>query len=170
MTALEAAKYIIAFSDSKGDKITNKKLQKLLYYVQAWNLAVFNDSLFVDEPQAWRHGPVYPHVYKKYSGLGAEIISQKPEYEQTALDEDETMKMIAAEHKLSPDQVGLIEEVMAKYGTQSAFALEILSHRERPWLDARDGLDDFDSSNKPITHAAMQQYYASLRHKKQVAH
>jgi uncharacterized phage-associated protein len=165
MTTLEAAKYIIAFSDSKGDKITNKKLQKLLYYVQAWSLAVFGEPLFEGEPQAWRHGPVYPAVYQVFRKFGAETISLKEEYDRTTLDEDEMMKLIALENELTDKQKGLIEEVMTKYGTQSAFALEILSHRERPWLDARVGLDDFEASGEVITHDAMRQYYSSLRKK-----
>jgi uncharacterized phage-associated protein len=165
MTALEAAKYIIAFSDSKGDKITNKKLQKLLYYLQSWSLAVFGDPLFEGEPQAWRHGPVYPTVYTAFRKFGADTISLKEEYERTTFDEDETMRVLAMENNLKQDKLGLIEEVMTKYGTQSAFALEILSHRERPWLDARKGLDDFEASENVITHQAMREYYSSLRKK-----
>lgn len=165
MTPIQAAKYIIAFSDSKGDKITNKKLQKLLYYVQAWNLAVFGDPLFDEAPQAWRHGPVYPTVYQTFKSFGAENVSLAHEYEKGAIDEEDMMKLIAEETNLSPQQAGLIQEVMTKYGTQSAFALEILSHRERPWLDARKGLDDFDASEQPITHDAMREYYSSLRKK-----
>ncbi|GAB2854661.1 Panacea domain-containing protein [Hymenobacter ruber] len=169
MTSSEAAKYIIAFSDSKGDLITNKKLQKLLYYVQAWNLAVFNNPLFNDEPQAWRHGPVYPTVYQAFKKHGAEPVSLKDEYERDALDADDMMKLISRDNNLTLEKQGLIEEVMTKYGTQSAFSLEILSHRERPWLDAREGLDDFDRCDKVITHEAMRQYYSSLRKKKQEA-
>ena len=169
MTSLEAAKYIIAFSDSKGDLITNKKLQKLLYYIQAWNLAVFDSPLFNEEPQAWRHGPVYPSVYKVFKQCGTQPVSLKEEYERTTLDGEELMKLISEENQLTPEQAGLIEEVMTKYGTQSAFALEILSHRERPWLDARKGLDDFDASEELITHDAMRAYYGSLRKKKPVA-
>lgn len=169
MTPIQAAKYIIAFSDSKGDKITNKKLQKLLYYVQAWNLAVFNDPLFNEVAQAWRHGPVYPTVYQAFKSFGAENVSLASDYEKGAIDEEDMMKLIAEESNLTQEQAGLIEEVMTKYGTQSAFALEILSHRERPWLDARKGLDDFDASEEPITYDAMRAYYGGLRKKKSVA-
>lgn len=34
MKALDVAKYIIAKCDNVGDLITNKKLQKILYYVK----------------------------------------------------------------------------------------------------------------------------------------
>jgi uncharacterized phage-associated protein len=170
MTSLEAAKYIIALLDSKGDdSLTNKKLQKLLYYVQAWNLAVFGTPLFNEQPQAWRHGPVYPTVYQAYKKFGSEKVSIDDEYERTALSSDETVQLMEHEHRLPVEQLGLIEEVMKKYATRSALHLEIISHQEKPWLDAREGLGDFDASANVITHESMRQYYSSLRKKKEVA-
>jgi uncharacterized phage-associated protein len=56
MESLDIAHYLLAFAADKGDCLTNKKLQKLVYYVQAWSLAHFDDPIFQEEPQAWRHG------------------------------------------------------------------------------------------------------------------
>ena len=44
MDALTLSPYIIAKSNLAGDGITNKKLQKLLYYVKAWGLVYFEDG------------------------------------------------------------------------------------------------------------------------------
>lgn len=46
MKAENVANYIIAKSDDVGDLITNKKLQKLLYYIKAWGLVYFAEGKF----------------------------------------------------------------------------------------------------------------------------
>ena len=61
MKALEISNIILTHFDYSGDLITNKKLQKLLYYVEAWNL-VYKSSLIDDDFEAWVHGPVVPDV------------------------------------------------------------------------------------------------------------
>lgn len=46
-----------------GEKLTNLKLQKLLYYQQGFHLAVFGIPLFNEDVEAWMYGPVVPDVY-----------------------------------------------------------------------------------------------------------
>ena len=62
-SAQQIADYLIAFSHSVGDPISNLKLQKLLYYAQAWYLALHNEPLFPESIEAWVHGPAVPPVY-----------------------------------------------------------------------------------------------------------
>lgn len=70
MEALTLAPYIIAKAYAAGDGITNKKLQKLLYYVKAWGLVYFTDGIIDDDFEAWAHGPVCPNVYTAYKEFG----------------------------------------------------------------------------------------------------
>ena len=37
-----------------------------------------------------------------------------------------------------------------------------MNHREKPWLEAREGLEDFDISSKPISLITMKSYYSEL--------
>jgi uncharacterized phage-associated protein len=53
-----------------GDSITHLKLQKLLYYAQAWSLALNGIALFEDDFEAWAHIPVLPKVYQEYKDYG----------------------------------------------------------------------------------------------------
>ena len=63
----QIAKWFINHVDREaGDDITHLKLQKLLYYSQAWHLANYNESLFEEDMQAWTHGPVVPSVWQEY--------------------------------------------------------------------------------------------------------
>lgn len=43
---------------AKAVEITPLALQKLLYFAQAFFKALYNETLFLDDCQAWAHGPV----------------------------------------------------------------------------------------------------------------
>ena len=62
-TAIDVARYIVTFFQEAGDPVSNLKLQKLLYYVQGWSLALDNKPAFQDRLEAWVHGPVQSSVY-----------------------------------------------------------------------------------------------------------
>jgi hypothetical protein len=51
---------------SRLGSMTTMKLQKLVYYCQAWHLARYGEPLFPDEVQAWREGPVVPRLYAQH--------------------------------------------------------------------------------------------------------
>ena len=58
VSARQVAQFMISFSHEHGDPISNLKLQKLLYYAQAWFLALQDKPLFDERIEAWAHGPV----------------------------------------------------------------------------------------------------------------
>ena len=60
------ARYIALSLLTKQMTVSPLKLQKLLYYAQAWSMVFFGRSktLFADVPQAWVNGPVYPSIYE----------------------------------------------------------------------------------------------------------
>ena len=59
---------------SVGDGITNLRLNKLLFFAQAYSLAEYNEPLFSDEIQAWDMGPVVPKIYHNYKGFRNNVI------------------------------------------------------------------------------------------------
>jgi uncharacterized phage-associated protein len=62
-TADAVADYLIALAHERGESVNNLKLQKLLYYAQAWHLALHDEPLFPEKFQAWMTGPVIPAMY-----------------------------------------------------------------------------------------------------------
>lgn len=149
MDAKPVADFFINKSDSEsGDVITHLRLQKLVYYAQAWHLALKGEPLITDEFQAWAHGPVCPtlwHVFKEY---GWDAIPQHA---------------ITTEiHSIPTKAKKILEEVWRVYGQFSAKRLEELTHSEDPWRDARGNLPECASCNKKISQAAMKSYYRSL--------
>ena len=146
-TARRVANWFLANIDrGAGDLITHLKLQKLVYYAQAWSLASRGVPLFQEDLQAWAHGPVAPSVYRAFRDYGMDPIpapAQVPRFD--------------------PDTVELLEEVLDVYGEHSARKLEMLTHREKPWRDARGDLPDEASSRAVISKDAIRTFYGNLR-------
>ena len=140
--ASDTARYIIAFSHQHGDPVSNLKLQKLLYYGQAWHLALYDSPLFPERIEAWVHGPAVPPVYGEFKQWSWEPIQADP----------------------SPPVVGsaaasYLDEVMDVYGELTAYQLEKLTHQEDPWRLARQGLPPDVPSHNIIQHDHMRDYY-----------
>lgn len=130
----------------RGEILTNLKLQKLLYYAQAWHLVYFKGRPIFDEDfQAWVHGPVLPsqyHRFKKYAWQPILEEIKKPD--------------------LSAELVKYLGDIIDNFGIETATALELMTHSERPWLDAREGIEPDENCDHVIPKAAMQEYYTSM--------
>jgi len=152
---LTLSPYLIAKSNLAGDGLTNKKLQKLLYYVKAWGLVYFEDGIIDDDFQAWVHGPVCPEVYNAYKSYKFGLI-------QSDMSEENACKIVnffGAENHLNQDKLDLIDSVFDKYGQMTSLQLELLTHQEEPWKEARKGLSPTDTSNQIISPVTMKRYY-----------
>lgn len=146
-TAATVANYLINKSSKEGSPLTNKRLQKLLYYVQAWNLAINNNPLFEDKIEAWIHGPVIRSIYEEYREFVANPIN-KTSITSTELNLDETTTKF-------------IDRIVKAYSVYDTPTLEYMTHAEAPWQVARKGLEANESSSNEITHESMRTYYSS---------
>lgn len=122
------------------------KLQKLVYYSQAWSLVWDERPLFPEPIQAWSNGPVSPDLYAKHRGL----FTVHP-------------GSVGGDHKvLKEEEAETVQAVLRYYGGMSAQALSDLTHAEEPWNRARPGLPPGASSSAEITHEMLAEYYGSL--------
>jgi uncharacterized phage-associated protein len=145
-SALDIANWIIASVDREaGDSITHLKLQKLLYYAQAWALCLLGRPLFEEDMQAWVHGPVAETVFQAYRRYGFEALPP-PNRLPALAPEDEA-------HLLS---------VLEAYGDFSARRLEAMTHNEDPWRQARGDLAPDCASQAVIPKDHMKTFYAAL--------
>ena len=133
----------------KQGAMTAMKLQKLLYYSQAWSLVWDETPIFSQRIEAWANGPVVPEVYKKHQGQFKLL--------KNFFSNSEVEKV-----NLTNQQKETVDAVLEGYGEKSSFELSELTHRERPWKEARRGLEPGERGNKEITHASMAEYYSSL--------
>jgi uncharacterized phage-associated protein len=144
VTAQEVADYVIHVAHEAGAPLSNLKLQKILYYAQAWHLAIFDQRLFPETFEAWVHGPVIPELYRKYQSTGwrdIEPSAEKPGF--------------------SPELEEFLRELLEEYLPLDAYRLELMTHREDPWIHARNGLPIDAPSNQTIDESDMRDYYRS---------
>ena len=78
-SAMDIARYIINFCIDIGNPISNLKLQKILYYVQAAFMLEECEPCFNEEIIKWRHGPVVINVYKSYQRFIGGTINERQE-------------------------------------------------------------------------------------------
>ena len=65
-SALDVSKHIIQRCNETGNTISNLKLQKILYFVQAEFLVSTGGACFPEAIEAWDFGPVIPCAYNEY--------------------------------------------------------------------------------------------------------
>ena len=120
-SVFDVAAYIL----KKQGSMTAMKLQKLVYYSQAWSLVWDEKPLFDEEIQAWANGPVVPDLYDAHRGSFTVAHENFGRGKWSVLDEDERET---------------VDAVLRTYGPMSAHELSELTHREKPWKSARKGL------------------------------
>lgn len=128
-----------------GDSITQLKLQKLVYYAQAWHLANFNKPIFREEMEAWKHGPVAPSLWRAYSDQRWNALPV-PSGKGVPFD---------------GDLDSFLNAILDTYGKYEAKYLEDLTHKENPWKQTRGDLKPYENCSDPISKKLMRDYYAA---------
>ncbi len=137
----DVADYILR----KKGLITTWKLQKLVYYCQAWSLAWNGEEMFPEEIEAWANGPVVRELYKVHRGR----------YEVNSLGRGNA-------DSLSNEQRSTADAVLDFYGDKPSQWLSDLTHMEDPWISARRGMADGVRGNSIISKQSLSDYYGSL--------
>ncbi len=141
ISVFDVAAYVL----KKTGTITTMKLQKLVYYCQAWSLVWDEKPLFPETIEAWANGPVVRDLFSFHRGNFE--ISSVP---------------IGNPDLLNKKQKDTIDIVIEFYGDKSSQWLIDLTHQEKPWKDARKGLSSTDRGYRAIKLDDMANYYSSL--------
>lgn len=142
VTVFDVAQYIL----QRTGPITAMKLQKLVYYSQAWSLVWDDEPLFPERIEAWANGPVIPDLFKAHRGLyqvGVRDLPGNPD-------------------RLSKSEAETVDAIVESYGNKSSQWLIELTHSEEPWKNARSGLLPGERSNREIALSDIADYYSSL--------
>lgn len=138
---LDVAQYIL----TKVGSTSTWKLQKLVYYSQAWH-SVWEDSpLFSSKIEAWANGPVCRELYAIHKGdfsiseIPGGVPSRLLNHERTSVD-----------------------AVIKHYNKYNGQQLSQLTHNENPWILARRGLAPNERGEHEITVESMSEYYSRL--------
>lgn len=121
-SALDIAAYIIAYCKSNNFVISNLRLQKILYFIQAEFLVATGNPCFREDIQAWDFGPVIPEVYQVYKFYGSSNIPD-------VYDGSNTFSFIKDKDKR------IIQEMIEECNKFSAIELVNITHNQAPWKD-----------------------------------
>lgn len=157
----DAAKYVGLSLLVKGYSVSPLKLQKILYYAQAWHMVFFGrkNTLFPDVPQAWVNGPVYPSIYNEYKDKVPGMCAHLDARSFGETDERAGLEAIAHKLDLTARQVELLESVINLYGSKKQNQLILFTHSEKPWTEKREGLQPYEKSNEELSLDTMYSYY-----------
>lgn len=138
-SVFDVAQYIL----QRIKPISSIKLQKLVYYCQAWHLA-WNEGnpLFEERIEAWINGPVVRNLYNLHRGQTK--IYFLPE---------------GNADRLTTSQKASIQKVLDNYGKKEDAWLILRSHQEAPWKDARRGLNPLEASTNEVSNASIYSFY-----------
>lgn len=139
-SALDVAKYIIWYCKEEEYSISNLKLQKLLYFVQAQFLVVMGHPIFKEKIEAWDFGPVVPEVYQHFKLWGSSEIP----------------RVVAkqANNKIFEKDQEVIDEILEVCAPYSANTLVDITHNQAPWRNAYEKY-----CNKVITKKSIKEYF-----------
>ncbi len=138
---LDVAAYIL----DKHGEMTTWKLQKLVYYAQAWSTVWDDDALFPEEIEAWANGPVVRELYERH----------RKQFRLSTMPGGDAAK-------LTPAQAETVDAVLEYYGDKSSQWLSQLTHMEDPWSNARRGVPAGERGSRIIPKQDLAEYYSGL--------
>lgn len=145
-TANGVADYLLWFAKQHGDLLTPLKLQKLMFYADAWYMVLNAGEELIPEPfEAWVHGPVHRSTYRRFSEYRWNPIGIDP-----------------AKPDLGPAIESFLDDVYRVFGGFSGFELEQLTHQEEPWKAARGDLLPDASCTASIDKALTCRFYSEM--------
>jgi len=120
--------------------MTHMKLQKLVFFMHAWGLALYEKSPVSEQPQAWEYGPVFSSLYHILKTYGSTPVTDGLEQMNPATGQMVPMIPPMEDHHFWQ----LLGQVWERYGGFDAFDLSALTHEDdSPWASARNAKRGF---------------------------
>ena len=154
---LDVCRYVINYSNKHDYGISNLKLQKVLYFIQAYFLTnkKSHTPCFNEKIEAWDFGPVVPEAYHEYKQYGSGDIPTIKSY--ILLDNENiwnSKRVLCNDDVITNEDKNLIDKVVDKFSDYSATDLVSLTHRQSPWIDVY-----VPHQNNEITLDAIRKYF-----------
>lgn len=137
---------ILKLGENNNQVMTHKKVQKLCYYAQALYIAIHKERFIDTYFEAWIHGPVSPELYDIF----------KLEYKA-----NENIKLIniKEEYNFNDDSKEYLKFIIKMYGDYTGDQLEMLTHSEKPWQNARGDKGIYEYCTNIISDIDMYNFY-----------
>ena len=145
---------VIAYVFEKLEEVTPLMLQKLLYFTQGIHFALYVGPIFSEDCRAWVHGPVYHEVYDLFR-----------DFKYNPIDDARFALLEGIADALTDDEKRSVELVVNTFGMYSGKVLELITHNEEPWKEARKGYGDSIPSNVLLSKERIMSYYEAVNQK-----
>lgn len=152
---LDVCRHVINYSNKRDYGISNLKLQKILYFIQAYFLISTPNPCFRERIEAWDFGPVVPEAYREYKQFGSGDIPTVTHV--IDFDKEDSWNSIIREYEddvICEEDKHRIDRVIDQFSDYSATDLVSLTHRQSPWIDAY-----VPHMNNEITPDAIKEYF-----------
>lgn len=154
---LDICRHVINYSNDRDYGISNLKLQKVLYFIQAYFLINRKDHApcFNEKIEAWDFGPVVPVAYHEYKQYGGGDIPTIKSY--ILFDENDvwnSRRIAFDDNIIKVKDKTLVDKVVDNFSEYSATDLVSLTHKQSPWIDAY-----VPHQNNEITLDAIREYF-----------
>ena len=132
----------------KDNEITPMKLIKLVYIAHGWYLAITDQTLIDENPEAWKYGPVISSLYHEFKHLGNSPIEKK------------FTKKVKLEEKAEK----FLDKIWEVYGKFSATDLSSKTHQpETPWSKTWNSVKNANYLSLQIPENEIKNYYKSMK-------
>lgn len=139
---------VIGYLFERLEEVTPLMLQKLLYYTQGVSYVMKKKPMFVEECQAWQHGPVYPEVYQMFK-----------DFKYNPIDDPRFVIFEGTEDALTLEERKIVDLVVDTFGEYGGKVLEKITHQEIPWQQARTGYSKEMGCNEKISKESIKRYF-----------
>ncbi|NQU66475.1 MAG: DUF4065 domain-containing protein [Candidatus Marinimicrobia bacterium] len=158
ISVFSVANYFIKKSEEDSISITNMKLQKLVYFANAFYLAMKEECepLFRERIQAWKWGPVVEDLYHEFKEFGGSGI-QRPAVRKLYLTEESDL--ISEYYPIPEDEfsISVLDIIWTIFKDVSASDLSNMTHVEgSPWDIV------FKKGEKYIDSELIQKFYTPI--------
>ena len=150
---LEVCRHVIRYCNLHEYSVSNLKLQKLLYFIQAYFLieSPSEQPCFHEAIEAWDFGPVVPEAYREFKQFGStDIPFQDFFFDYSSGDIFDGERVPFRDNIISLEDKKLIDAVIEKFKYYTATDLVRITHNQKPWQEAH-----MRKYNREITHDSM---------------
>lgn len=141
----------------KNDDFSAIKIQKMLYFLCGWYVAITGEVLLEDQFIKGQYGPVIPTLQSQLKKFGSLAVD---DYIHEWDNQEFKMRPLFVNTTVYPQFSEILEKVWKQYHRFTAEQLSTMCHSEdSPWAKTAIG--------KPISNELIKEHFLALAHKNQ---
>lgn len=156
----EIANELIALAAIEKRAFDQSQLQKLVYIAHGWSLALFDEPLTGDRPEAWTFGPVYRRLADALARFGNELVDREIRKGEFLSGCSPHEAQLPARSDLDSKEQDLIARIYQDYGQLQGSQLSNWTRKgAAPWAHVfADGIGEF----RDISHDLVKAQFVEL--------